>query len=133
MKYLSKEAEAIFHKVIAHLKDQDHVKIDNAPGAFMALSVEFIYETKVGKIYALTHWAGPVNGDLCRDPDLTFLDGENGVSPLEFQQDLAGAYTEAAVVEEGKLVIRDMRQYNSLVAFCNTWLSNIKEQQRIEL
>ena len=133
MKHLNPEATKVFNAIIALLGEQGHIKLDNAPDTFMPLSVEFLYETSIGKVYSLTHWAGPYNGDLCRDPDCTFLMGGDGISPMEFQQDLAGYYVEAAVVENGQLRVADQRQYNELVAFCELWLRNIAEQQRLSV
>lgn len=133
MKHLNADAAKVFKAIIALMGEKDHIKLDNAPDTFMPLTVEFLYETSIGKVYSLTHWAGPYNGDLCRDPDCTFLLGADGISPMEFQQDLANYYVEASVVENGRLVVRDMRQYNELVAFCELWLRNIAEQQRLSV
>ena len=63
MKHLNPEATKVFKAIIALLGEQDHMKLDNSQGTFMPLSVEFLCGTSIGKVYSLTHWAGPYNGE----------------------------------------------------------------------
>jgi hypothetical protein len=64
-----------------------------------------------------------------KDPDGTFVVTKEGIAPLEWQSDYAGMYTEAATIEEGKLVIQSEKDYNSLIAFAEVWMRNLAEQQ----
>ncbi len=131
MKYLNENATRIFKKLIEHLNGEDHVKIKNN-SAYIPLTVEKLYDTALGPVYSLCHYSGPVEGDWMKDPDGTFVITEDGIAPLEWQNDYASMYTEAATIEGGKLVVQSPSDYSSLVSFANAWLVNIKEQQGIE-
>lgn len=131
MNYLSKKATHIFQTIVSQLKEGT-LKLDNAPGTFQALSVEFLYQSELGKVYSFNHW-GEMNGDLIRDPDVTFLNSAAGIVPLEFQNDYMGFYQEAAKIEEGQIVVENEKGYLSLVEFCNVWMENIQEQQGLQI
>ncbi len=128
MRYLSKEAEQIFNKLIELLADQDHIKIDNSGGTFIPVTVEHLYKTPAATVYSVTHWV-EYNSDLCRDCDMTFAVTAEGIAPLEYQADFTGTYQEAAVLSNGRVEVQDERQYNSLLSFTNVWMNNINEQQ----
>jgi hypothetical protein len=73
MKSLDKTATRIFRQIIEGLaKLGDHRKLDNAPGSYLALSVEIVGTTPQGSIVALAHYFEQ-QGDLMADPDMTFL------------------------------------------------------------
>lgn len=48
------------------------------------------------------------------DPDMEFEIGEDYIKPLTYQNDYMGYFTDKPDVK-----------------FCNTWLRNIKEQQKL--
>ena len=75
MKCLNEKAEAIFRKLTEGLvKVGDHRKIDNAPGSFMAVSIEIIGRSGLGPLMSVAHYYEQ-NSDLMRDPDVVFLIG----------------------------------------------------------
>ena len=82
-------------------------------------------------MFSVCHY-GEQNGDLMRDPDVTFLLGENGeVHPLTFRNDYFGA--EEVAVElfaDGKLRVDDQVLY-ILVDFADGWMRTINEQQEL--
>lgn len=143
MKFLGKEATKIMN-TLTELAGDGHVKIDNGKPDFMAVVVERLYEVDYGPVYSVTHYYEQ-NGDLMCDPDVQFLkvvyefervDAKPGTYyfPLTYRQDNLGIDQEAVVFEkvDGKTVTRCNRKGQAdLVTFCNQWMRNIKNQQRI--
>ena len=81
-------------------------------------------------MFSVAHY-GEQNGDLMRDPDVTFLVGDGGgVHPLSFRNDYVGCEEVAVEFVEGsnKLRVDDQVLY-VLTDFCNGWLKTINEQQ----
>ena len=138
MKPLSKQATAIFNKLIEGLtKLGDHRKWDNAQGCFMAACIEIIDETKAGKIVSVAHYYEQ-NSDLMRDPDVcflisngTFTSEEVGVFPLSFRQDNLGIDRQTAAVREDGHIVCYPKQQRDLTRFCDQWMTNIADQQFI--
>ena len=131
MKHINDKSEAIFRKLTEGLvKVGDHRKIDNAPGAFMAVSVEIIGRSGLGPLVSVAHYYEQ-NGDLMRDPDVVFLIGaDRHVYPISFRQDNLGIYLEAAYVEDGVWKVR-VKMQADLCSFCNMWMRNIDDQQQL--
>ena len=79
------KAEAIFRKLTEGLvKVGDHRKINNAPGSFMAVSIEIIGRSGLGPLVSVAHYYEQ-NGDLMRDPDVVFLIGaDQHAYPISF-------------------------------------------------
>lgn len=125
MKAINKQAT----KVMNSLTCNGNKKIDNVPG-FMAVHIEHILTISQGKIWSVAHYYKQ-NGDLCRDPDMEFLQGADGqYYPLSFRQDLPPVCQEAAKFDsQGQLKSFVPGIQRELVGFANTWLNNIKEQQ----
>lgn len=127
------------------VKVGDHRKIDNAKDSFMAVHVECIGKIGEGRLYSIAHYFRQ-NGDMMRDPDVvffqvdTFKEGYPEHSrdifpveyyPVSFEQSSIGLYQEAIVLgSEGIEGIRPKLQ-RSITSFCNDWMMNIKNQQRI--
>lgn len=130
MRALNQKAAAIFKKLIENVKKPgDHAIFDRAPTAFMALHVECIATVKLGPIISIAHY-WEQNGDLMRDPDMTFLLVSGGVYPISFRQD-PGIDEEAAWFDEqDKLLVRPKLQ-RDITAFANIFLRNLKEQQKL--
>lgn len=143
MKILNKKAAAIFQTLIKDLNEENrHLKINNAPDAFMPLSVELlesdliINEVLNVKIYSLAHYFEQ-HGDLVPDPDMTFavivhtvLSPELvHIAPMTYQDSLS--YNEGMFFDAGRLMIRKSVQAD-MTRFANTWLNNIYHQQLIE-
>ena len=97
--------------------------------SFMAVVVECIGQHRKGRLFSIAHY-GEQNGDPMRDPDVTFLLGENGkVHPLTYRNDYVGFDQVAVKLEaEGKLRVKDQLLY-VLVDFCNGWMKSINDQQ----
>ncbi len=136
MKALNQQATKIFNLIVEGLKEPgDHKKIDNSKGTFMALSVEVVDQWPEGSIISLAHYYEQ-NGDLMRDPDMTFLISNGtkvlgGIFPASYRQDGMGVdQTSLFHDEDGKLKICNKWQEGQ-AKFANTWLKNIKEQQHI--
>lgn len=57
-------------------------------GGYMPLSLEYLYDAMGGRVYSLMHYYTQ-NGDLMRDPDMTFVvsHDEQKIIPLTYQQD----------------------------------------------
>lgn len=143
MKTLNHSATATFIRILSLMKGKDHLKLDNAPGAFMPLSVEFLFFRKfgsaIGKVYSFAHYFEQ-NGDLVPDPDMTFLfiDPPAGtpstieltrIYPLTFQTQIG--FDEAMFQNDhGKWQYKPS-SLADLVSFSNLWMKNIKLQQEI--
>lgn len=130
MKNLNESSTAIFQKIIAIAKqnEEHYTKIQNNQ-SFMALSVERVECLTIGEIWSFCHY-GEQNGDLMRDPEVTFLVYPNQfVFPLSFRNDYLGINRESVFFEDGKPTRFLKREYNDLRRFCHSWLKNIKHQQ----
>ena len=99
--------------------------------SFMAVVVECIGLHAKGRVFSVAHY-GELHGDLMRDPDVTFLVGENGkVYPSTFRNDYFGAEEVAVELHaDGKLRVDEQVLY-VLVDFCNGWMKSINEQQEL--
>ena len=134
MNMLNKQATAIFKRLIAMTEATGYVKINNAEGSFMPLSVE-----KVGiasdvmgvdmEIFSLAHYYQQ-NGDLMADPEMTFFVYYENIFPASFRQDGLGIHRESLIQEEGVWKLARKEQ-NDETIFANMWLKNIQQQQRI--
>ena len=100
-------ALAIFRYLLSLVSTTQNATLDSG-GGFMPVVIE-----RIGAdTYSIAHY-GQQNGDLMADPELTFRgDG----TPLTYQNDYVGIYTETCDVE-----------------FVNLWMRNIAEQQGIKL
>ena len=127
MKALNKQAT----KVMDGLTGNGNRTVDNTP-AFMAVHVEHILTIDQGKIWSVTHYFKQ-NGDLCRDPDMEFLQGEDGqYYPLSFRQDIPPVRSESVEFDlRGQMKSYNPSVQKELVGFANSWLKNIKDQQRL--
>ena len=120
---LSKKDSAILDLLTAGLTDFNARKYDNAPGTFMAASVEHIGPNR----YSVAHYFEQ-NGDLVADPDLEFLSVDGKWYPAACQQ---GARYSVAVETDGAGTITGVRPrtYRSLRDLARLLLPNIKRQQ----
>ncbi len=129
MRTLSKAANKTFERLTAGLVEPgDHRKVDNTGGVFMPVSVDVLFQTRLGPVIALSHYYEQ-NADLCADPSMEFLVAAVGVFPLTFRQDIPPVFTEAATIDaDGKIRCAAYSQRN-ITTFANTWLRNIRQQQ----
>lgn len=130
MQSLNTQATAIFRRIVEGLtKPGDHKKIDNAKGTFMALCVDVVRRQGTALVISFAHYFEQ-NGDLCCDPDMTFLVTAEAVTPLTFQQAIPPIYQEAVEFDSGKMRVKTKLQAD-LTSFANDWIKNIAEQQGI--
>ena len=99
-------------------------------GGYMPLCMEYLYYTdhRGFPVYSIAHY-GEQNGDLMRDPDMTFsVDRENGyIHPLSYQNDYIGVYRPVYKEFNGQRYI-SKRELNDEDAFLWTWTKNIIAQ-----
>jgi hypothetical protein len=98
---------------------------------YMDLTIENIgYEDHEGHpVYSICHY-GEMNGDLMRDPEITFsVDFENkSVLPLSFQNDYMGYYRENFVWKNGKVTGFYPHRLHECDDFLWMWGKNLKDQ-----
>jgi hypothetical protein len=133
MKKLNQSASAIFNKLVEGL-DQvgDAKKIDNAPGCFMAVHVDYIWKNKHGRHYAIGHHYIQ-EGDVMNDPEMVFLASVAGIFPMSFQQDNLGLYQVAILAEDNASLRYAPKLQASLTIFTNDWMENIRQQQNLNI
>lgn len=127
MKALSTQAARIFEHLVS-LAPDGHAKICNND-SFMAVSIERIQALTIGEMWSVCHYSEQ-NGDLMRDPEVTFLVYPNQmIYPTYFRNDYAGIEYDVVLLEDGKPAKFYSRRYDDLRQFCNQWMKNIKQQQ----
>lgn len=126
MKLLNKTATRTFLQLVSGLQPGEARRIDHAPGAFMAVSVDFLREEAGGRFYAVAH-RYEQNGDLLPDPDVEFYVVGELVAPVAIDQ--APGYRRHVEFEAGRAVRMYRRGQADLTDFCNLWMRNIREQQ----
>ena len=101
MEKLNIKTAIIFNSLIEKLNGSDSIKIDNAPGVFMAAHLEKLYDLpELGTVYSLAHYF-ELNGDLCNDPDMTFL-----MIPAIFGKGTANIYIPLTFEMQGSALAR---------------------------
>lgn len=127
MKSLSKQAEKVFRKLIEGMALYDSKTIDNTNKAFMPTHVEIIAQHHLSLIVSIAHYTEQ-NGDLCQDPEMTFLVMDAGVFAMTFQQALPPVFQQAVEIQERGFRFAPKLQ-KELTSFANMWLANINSQQ----
>jgi len=127
---LSPQATSVMDTLTEGLSVSDHKKIDNAEDVFMALHVECIGECKLGHIFSLAHYYEQ-HGDLMRDPEMLFIQAEEGYYPAEIWQDGVNSHNVGLLIEDGLAVSIDETEQADMTVFAEVWLKNIREQQSI--
>ncbi|MGB3458456.1 MAG: hypothetical protein WBB08_04005 [Halobacteriota archaeon] len=126
---LSPQATAVMDTLTEGMTVSDHKKIDNAEGTFMALHVECIGECNLGPIFSFAHYYEQ-HGDLMRDPEMLFIQAEDGgYYPVEIWQDAVNSHSVGVLIEDGKAVSIDETEQADMTMFAEVWLKNIWEQQ----
>lgn len=131
MKPTNKNAQKVIETLTRDLSDENTArKVDNST-AFMAVSVDRLFECEAGTVFAIAH-NFEQNGDLVPDPDVEILiskvDGR--VYPLAIQHS-SGHYSRVAWIEGGKISKFAPRAQRDLATFVGSWMKNIKRQQGI--
>lgn len=133
MKHINQEATKVLMGLIGQIPaGKTHVRIDNAPGAYMAVSVEVLRTGVRRKLVSIAH-RYEVNGDLVADPDVEFLvvnigGGEMRAYPVAINH---GQGAQEVAILDGALNPTGVRERSQrdVATFCGTWLRNIREQQ----
>jgi len=134
MKHLSIAGKAVMDKLTDGINDYDQArKIQNNPSkSIMAVHVEMINKTSQGPVYSIAHYYEQ-EGDLMRDPDMTFLKGADGeYYPLTFRQDSLGIDQDAVEWDDnGNIKGVRARMQADMTSFANDWMKNIRDQQKL--
>jgi hypothetical protein len=140
MKKLNLHATKIFAALLEKLGAQESLKI--RVQNYMPLTIELVQEginTPYGKakLYSLMHHYIQ-NGDLMRDPEMTFLviDARQhpadylllAVYPQSYQLDSLGVYEESIQLRDFETIGYLFRYQAAHCSFASLWLNNIKAQ-----
>lgn len=114
--------------VTACRENDGYIKCES--GGYMPLVIEKLwYSDCLGNpVYSMAHY-GVQNGDLMRDPDITFSvdDTEKRIIPQTFQNDYLGLYQEVFKEINGKMMY-SQSLLKDLDSFMWDWLNNIEMQ-----
>jgi len=134
MKAINQRAKKVMDVLTGYIDGaNDHKKIDNTKGTFMPVYVEHVNNCKLGQIFSIAHYYEQ-NGDLMRDPDMEFIKGGDGeYYPISFWQDAPIIRDEPVTWKDGEMVGYNEKRQAALVTFANTWMKNIKVQQRLAI
>jgi hypothetical protein len=141
MQKLNDRATEIFMSLVSGLRVGDARKLDNAPGTFMAVSVDFLVGEELPTpgglpwaLYAVAHYYR-ANGDLVPDPDVEFYlvdditrPGAKAVYPIAIDHGPLGYHRYAQLEGPGHLSAVSRGQAE-LSHFCDVWMRNIASQQ----
>ena len=128
---LSPQAETVMDTLTAGMSVSDHKKLDNAEGTFMAVHVVCIGRCNLGPVFSLAHYYEQ-QGDLMRDPEMLFIQAEDGgYYPVEIWQDAVNSHYVGVLIEDGNAVSIDETEQADMTVFAEVWLKNIKQQQRL--
>ena len=128
MRAISKKAQKVMDRIVELLGGKEYLKLDNAPEAYMPLSVDRTGDNT----FALAHY-GEQNGDLMADPDMVFWRGPDGrYYPVSYQNDYMGVCDQAVVEwKDGKPHVYRPKAQAGMVKFANVWMNNIAHQQDV--
>lgn len=123
---LNKKAEKTFRVLVGDMKLHQSRIIDNSE-TFMKVHVEVIGKHHKSYVVSVAHYYIQ-EGDMCCDPDMTFLVNDTGVYPMTFQQAIPPIYQEAARIEDDGVKYAPKLQ-RDIKRFANDWMNNIQSQQ----
>lgn len=115
---------------IAAAKNQGgHARFESS--GFEPLSVEYLHysDHNGNPVYGMMQWYVQ-NGDLMRDPDMTFSVNEStgSVLPLSYQLDALAVYQEVFRRNSAGQLMYSKRLLIDLDEFLWSWLKNLSEQ-----
>lgn len=130
MKAINKQAKKVMDVLTADVdKIGNHREINNTKETFMPVHVECIDRCNYGLLYSIAHYYNQ-NGDYICDPDMVFIKAETDGNyyPVSFEQ--GGVIRrEAVIIKNEKVQAFWEKEQRDQVAFANTWMRNIQEQQ----
>lgn len=128
----AKTINAMAKKVLQTLESKmvdGYAKISNTQG-FMAVVVEQIADDKI----SVAHYYEQ-NGDLMADPEVVFLKKEFSYGteyyPIYEKMDGLGLSKELITFDDSGKVEKVFKTQKDTTVFCNVWLKNIKQQQKL--
>lgn len=128
MRKVSKIAKRVLDTLASRATANDgYIKLDNAPGAFMSVSVEWISEDQL----SVAHYFEQC-GDLVQDPDAVYLHSNDEWYPVSIQHSFAppqSAVNFDGYSEKTKVKSFRPRLQKDIAVFTTTWMKNIKLQQ----
>ena len=130
MRAINQKAKAVFQKMTEGMTEVcSHRKFDNSEDTFMPAVVECINKCDWGLIFSVAHYYEQM-GDLVADPEMTFLQGNDGnIYPLSFQQG-GYVYQESVLFgEDGNPARINKRMQKDHAVFAGDWFRNIRSQQ----
>lgn len=132
MKTLNATSTKTLNKMVSMMKN-GYVKINNADGDFMAVSVEELFSNDRIKVISLAHYYEQ-NGDQMADPEMCFIYFIEAkvYAAFTFKQDGIFCTEQSSILLE-KGIIRGVRlkEQSEHNKFANFWLKNIKLQQNL--
>ena len=131
MRALNKQAARVMDQLLQELGEGDHVKIDRGGAGIMAVVVEKLETSSLGVHYSVAHYYVQ-EGDLMRDPEMIFIRRVDGsYYPSYYLQDNMGIEQNSIFFDEaGRVMVKPKMQADH-ATFANTWMMNIKEQQKL--
>lgn len=133
MRAVNQAAGKVLNSIVGRIGGTGSIKIDNAPGTFMALCAERIGTCKTGPLYSFAHY-GKQNGDMMRDPDVVLLraDLDGRWYPVSFRNDYMGLNSIAVYFDDdGEPEKVSPWAQKEIAIFMATWTKNLRHQQDI--
>src|ERR1700743_2089471 len=131
---LNENATRIFCTLLDRVNQTENKYLKLKLDSFLPLSFEFLYDGVTtpwgeGKMYSLMH-SYELNGDLMRDPDITFIVVDNrskdndlpelvGIYPQSYQQDALSLYQESIIIEDCSITKFRPNLNKDHCSFCN--------------
>ena len=98
---------------------------------YMDLTIEntWAFDHEGNPVYSICHY-GEMNGDLMRDPEMTFSVNwtEKTILPLSYRQDYLGFNIEYFVYQNGKVAGYHPHWLHDGDRFLRTWVQNLADQ-----
>ena len=134
MKELNKTASKIFRDILNVTKD-GYLKLNNGGAAIMPAIFEkinsnvFLGQTP-GDVWSVAHYFEQ-NGDLCKDPVMTFWVSDLMIIALSFEMNgtILERYEVSVSIEDQKLKGYKPKMQKDHTTFANQWFKNIFDQQ----
>lgn len=127
MKTVNEKSRIVLDRLWELAEKTGYYKLSNDP-TYMPLTIEIIGKNQL----SICHY-GESNGDLMRDPEMIFYKRNDDWVPVYFRNDWVGVEEFSCVVTQNQLVIDNEKKQEDQAEFANTWLSNIEDQQQLEL
>jgi hypothetical protein len=130
LRTLAPAAAAVMHVLTEGLEIGESRKLDRGDG-YQPIHVECLHHSGLGVHFSVAHYLSQA-GDLVPDPDVVFVRRADGTwSPVSFQNSIA--HRVAVHFHDDGTIEVDEKEQRELVAFCQGWMTNIREQQGLSV